>query len=180
MATEQTKPIHFKSLTGIRAIAAIMIFVYHNRKYWKNDLHPEIFRFCNELNLGVQLFFVLSGFLITTILMQEWKKTGKISFKQFYLRRALRILPALFLLLLVCCLYALTQSKIDAMTTLKSVAATLFYVANWYIALNIGISGPLTHTWSLSVEEQFYTVLPIFLSIILWLKLNKRLFKPNY
>ena len=60
----QTNKNHFKALTGIRAIAAIMIFVFHNRKYWKNDLHPEIFRFCNELNLGVQLFFVLSGFLI--------------------------------------------------------------------------------------------------------------------
>ena len=97
MATEQTKPIHFKSLTGIRAIAAIMIFVYHNRKYWKNDLHPEIFRFCNELNLGVQLFFVLSGFLIAksygTKPLQSFN-----AYKRYALQRILRIMPLYWLL----------------------------------------------------------------------------------
>lgn len=150
------------SFDGIRGLFMIVVMICHAQ-----------LTFIPGGKLSMSVFFVLSGFLITAILMQEWKKTGTISFKQFYLRRALRILPALFALLLVCCLYALAQSKIEAMTTLKSVAATLFYVANWYIALNIGISGPLTHTWSLSVEEQFYTVLPIFLSIILLLKLKR-------
>jgi peptidoglycan/LPS O-acetylase OafA/YrhL len=150
------------SLDGLRALCILVIMLYHARQ----TLIPG-----GKLSLSV--FFILSGFLITALLMQEWNRTGRISFKQFYLRRALRILPALFALLFVCCLYALTQPKNDAIDTYKSVAATLFYVANWYIAFDMGDLGPLTHTWSLSVEEQFYTILPIFLGLILWLKLKK-------
>lgn len=151
------------SLDGIRGLFMLVVMICHAQ-----------LKFIPGGKLSMSVFFVLSGFLITALLMQEWKRTGKISFKQFYYRRALRILPALFALLLVCSLYALTQERNDAIASFKSIAATLFYVANWYIALNIGNSGPLTHTWSLSVEEQFYTVLPIFLTVLLCLKLKKR------
>ena len=97
MLAAQTKPTYFKSLTGIRAIAAIMIFVYHNRKYWKNDLHPELLRLCNEFNLGVQLFFVLSGFLIAKSYgTKPLQSFG--TFKRYFTQRIMRIMPLYWLL----------------------------------------------------------------------------------
>jgi peptidoglycan/LPS O-acetylase OafA/YrhL len=98
MISLSIKPTYYKSLTGIRAIAAIMIFVYHNRKYWKDILHPELLRLFNEFNLGVQLFFVLSGFLIA-------KSYGALplqsfySFRRYYALRIIRIIPLYWLIL---------------------------------------------------------------------------------
>jgi peptidoglycan/LPS O-acetylase OafA/YrhL len=150
------------SLDGIRALSILVVMVCHSGL----TLIPGGV-------LGMSVFFVLSGFLITALLMQEWNRTGSISLKQFYYRRALRLLPALFALLFVCCLYGLIKSKDEAIAIYMSVAATLFYVTNWISAFSHADLGPLAHTWSLSVEEQFYMLFPLVLSVLLWLKLKR-------
>jgi peptidoglycan/LPS O-acetylase OafA/YrhL len=118
--------------------------------------------------LGVDLFFVLSGFLITTLLLEERDQTGGISFRRFYIRRARRLLPALAGLLVVVLLgapagYGLTR-------TLGFVAVSAGYVANLATVVHHGTlmsSTPVAHLWSLSEEEQFYLVWPALLLILL-------------
>ncbi|MBI4658323.1 MAG: acyltransferase [Verrucomicrobia bacterium] len=113
--------------------------------------------------IGVDLFFVLSGFLITALLTEEWENSGTISLRRFYRRRALRLLPALVVLLLACCLYAAcVQSPEKARTTYRETIWVLFYFANWMLAAEQAV-GSLDHAWSLSVEEQFYLVWPAVL-----------------
>ena len=115
--------------------------------------------------LGVDVFFTLSGFLITAVLLQEWSKTGSIDFKNFYARRALRLLPALSLLLLSS---LLPLNPIPATERVKAALIALFYSVNWFRAFvpDFHMAG-LGHTWSLSVEEQFYLLWPITLVIVL-------------
>lgn len=155
MTSTPTKPTYYKSLTGIRAIAAIMIFVYHNRKYWKNILHPELFRFFNEFNLGVQLFFVLSGFLIA-------KSYGALpiqsfyAFRRYYIQRIIRIMPLYWLLLTL----FYTDSKFGK-----------FHFSIPHYLLFHGFSSKLSldaisQSWSLSIEMTFYAFAP-FLMLLL-------------
>ncbi len=123
--------------------------------------------------LGVDVFFVLSGFLITTLLAEEWGKYGSISFKRFYLRRALRLLPALFALLLICGGVALFAKSGTAAKALgQEILVTLCYLANWP-ALHGVFMPTLGHTWSLSLEEQFYIIWPVLLFVMLRLGLPR-------
>lgn len=126
--------------------------------------------------IGVDIFFVLSGFLITTLLVEEWDRTGSISLRRFYLRRALRLLPALAGLLAAICLYAaLFQPSDQAGQTYLGAFATFFYVANWAMIFEFtsGLFG-LSHAWSLSVEEQFYLLWPPLLATLFLLRLDYR------
>ena len=125
--------------------------------------------------IGVDIFFVLSGFLITTILVQSHRSDLRIALKDFYVRRAFRLLPALSVLALFCVGYALLiQAGDKTVDTLKGVGYTILYVANWaQVPPNPPGIGPLSHAWSLSVEEQFYIVWPIFLMALL--KLRRKL-----
>ena len=110
---------------------------------------------------GVDLFFVLSGFLITCLLLEEWQATNHISLKAFYARRALRLLPALVALLVAYIGYgALAHSHRAFLLDVKHALTTLFYTMNWattYYTENIVF---LRHAWSLSIEEQFYLLWP--------------------
>lgn len=122
--------------------------------------------------IGVDLFFVLSGFLITSLLLEERAVKGRIAFGAFYMRRALRLLPALlFLLLLFCLASTVLTSPADARENYLASLAALFYVGNWVLGLGQGgnyeLMGALAHTWSLSVEEQFYLVWPPLLALVL-------------
>jgi peptidoglycan/LPS O-acetylase OafA/YrhL len=118
--------------------------------------------------LGVDIFFVLSGFLITSLLLTEWSETGTVSFRRFYERRARRLLPGLFLLLLLVAAYAQWFAESDTLSTLRGDAlSTILYVANWRFIfsgqsyfVHFGPPSPLLHTWSLAVEEQFYLAWP--------------------
>lgn len=118
--------------------------------------------------IGVDMFFVLSGFLITCLLLEEWKTRQRISLQAFYARRALRLLPALFALLIAAIIYSgIVESRRNFILELKHVLAALFYCMNWvaiYSRENILL---LRHTWSLSVEEQFYLVWPLLLLLLL-------------
>ncbi len=123
--------------------------------------------------LGVDLFFVISGFLITTLLLAEIERAGRIRYGQFYLRRAKRLLPALLLMLVGTLALAGVVARDVAHQTLLDLPGALFYISNWW-ALGqeqsyfdlIGRGNMLGHLWSLAVEEQFYLLWPVILGII--------------
>ena len=118
--------------------------------------------------LGVDLFFVLSGFLITTLLLEEWRDTGRIALGAFYARRALRLLPALVLLLAV--LLAVSAAREPAAEFSKmarAAAIVFFYSSNWFLVARQFPRDELSHAWSLSIEEQFYIVWPLLLLLLL-------------
>jgi peptidoglycan/LPS O-acetylase OafA/YrhL len=125
--------------------------------------------------LGVDVFFVLSGFLVTSLLVAERARTGTLRLRRFWARRARRLLPALFVLLVAVCLYSRWVSSGIAPQQLRGdTLSTLAYVANWhYIAsgqnyfVRFGAPSPLLHTWSLAVEEQFYWIWPLVVLAVL-------------
>ena len=126
--------------------------------------------------LGVEAFFVLSGFLITSLLVAEWRRTHTIALGAFWARRARRLLPALFLMVAVVGLYYAVAGPMDAVPDLKGAGlSTLLYTGNWhqistgtsYFAASGPVS-PLKHTWSLAIEEQFYLFWPVLLVGVFW------------
>jgi len=147
------------SLDGIRAIAVVAVLIFHGSSLWL----PGGF-------LGVDVFFVLSGFLITSILLREVETTGKLNFKQFYLRRARRLLPALFAVLIATAIIAMVFAHDAAARVQSDIFASLAYITNWANIWSgqsyfdaIGRPPLLQHLWSLAVEEQFYLVWPTVL-----------------
>ncbi|WP_084105399.1 acyltransferase family protein [Demequina sp. NBRC 110056] len=158
----RSTPRRIRGLDGLRAIAVAAVVVYH----LGTGALPGGF-------LGVDVFFVVSGFLITTLLMAERSRRGSISFGQFYLRRARRLMPALLVTLAGTALLVATVAR-DAIEGFRgNVAAALLYVSNWwYIAQDesyfelIGRGNMLAHLWSLAVEEQFYLVWPAVVALI--------------
>ncbi len=148
---------HRPALDGIRGLAILLVFLSHA------SLQSMGGGF-----VGVDLFFVLSGFLITALLLEEWRDTGRISLKSFYARRAIRLLPALVLMLITVVLVSsLIEPRWKTAQFRTSGWMTLLYVANWFTVERKFPSPELAHTWSLSVEEQFYIVWPIILSLLL-------------
>ena len=150
------------ALDGLRAIAVLLVMAQH-------------LGYVHAGGLGVDIFFVLSGYLITAILISEFSVTGTVSLKKFYARRALRILPAVILLLLVIniCVSIFQPHKQASAVRWDSLGA-LFYIANWLRAFghDIGILGNL---WSLSIEEQFYLFWPLTLVFLLSRRLKSNL-----
>lgn len=142
-------------LDGLRGAAVLLVMLMHT------DLVHNGF-------IGVDLFFGLSGFLITVLLLEEWDRSHRISFRRFYERRARRLLPALVLvlcLLLVvdACCYRLTGWSLEAKTL-----TSLLFVNNWVAGLGGAHDlGSLTPTWSLAQEEQFYLIWPLTLWLLL-------------
>jgi peptidoglycan/LPS O-acetylase OafA/YrhL len=137
-------------LDGLRGIAILLVMADHSGIVVASGAGDQ----------GVTIFFVLSGFLITTLLMEERARYGRVSLRRFYWRRALRLLPALAVLLLVVVAVMGVAGRADEIA--GDVLPALFYVMNWTIVAgnNPGIVG---HTWSLSVEEQFYLAWPLVL-----------------
>jgi peptidoglycan/LPS O-acetylase OafA/YrhL len=151
--TEQRAP----GLDGIRGAAVAAIVAYH-------------LGLCDGGLLSVSVFFALSGYLITSILLSSWRKRGVLDLKTFWLRRARRLLPALFMLLPVVLFAASFARKTKLATFSRQAVAALFYMANWatiargdtYFNRFSG-PGPFDHLWSLAIEEQFYAVWPLVL-----------------
>jgi peptidoglycan/LPS O-acetylase OafA/YrhL len=141
------------SLDGFRAVAITSVILYH---FW-GGLFPGGW-------LGVDLFLVLSGFLITKTLTQELKSNGKIQFWKFYVRRSLRLSPAFACLILFELCYAMCSN--NTLEILKAVGFSASYLMNWNRAFVWGPQAALGHTWSLAMEEQFYLVWPFFLLLI--------------
>ncbi len=151
------------ALDGLRALAVLAVMLLHAGS-----------RFTPAGGLGVDVFFVISGYLITSLLLKEWDATGAISLQHFYLRRALRLFPALFALLAVWCVYAaLAQSPVEARESYKFSLAAIFYYVNWLRAFGVANHAALGHTWSLSIEEQFYLLWPALLYVGLKLGVSR-------
>ena len=118
--------------------------------------------------MGVDIFFVLSGFLITSLLLEEWRRTQEIRLRDFYFRRGLRLLPALFAFLLFLQGYTLLWMRGDPFWQMeKASLAVLAYIGNWMRAFDLLDMRVLSHTWSLSIEEQFYLLWPVLLLVML-------------
>ena len=155
-------------LDGLRGVAILLVMYLH---FESEPLLPGGF-------LGVNMFFVLSGFLITTLLLEEWRDTGRISLRRFYARRALRLLPVAFTFFAVYLLVVVAfghTAFIDLRITEAAIPllAAVLYVFNW--VAYAGLSGPTNgHLWSLAVEEQFYVVWPGILLLLLSLGVGRR------
>jgi peptidoglycan/LPS O-acetylase OafA/YrhL len=157
-----------RSLDGMRAFAILLVMLLHTQA-----MANEPWPYFMGGYTGVDIFFVLSGFLITSLLLREWSAAGSINLKNFYMRRGLRLLPALVFALLTLAV-AVKVFGLYLHVTTKTVLAALFYVSNWVLALDLMDLGALHHTWSLSIEEQFYLCWPLLLVAMLRARLRPR------
>lgn len=155
---------HRPELDGIRGISILLVLCLHLTPAWLPGGY-----------FGVDIFFVLSGLLITSLLLQEWARRNSISLKDFYVRRALRLGPALATFLLLVGAYACVfLDKGNARGMYLGIVLTLSYISNWVMAFKPDfLPGLLAITWSLAVEEQFYLVWPLILSLLLTIKPNR-------
>ena len=152
------KRIH--SIDGLRAFAIALVLLQHLYSSKTIPALNYLWRFELLGDIGVRVFFVISGFLITTLLHREHARTGGMDIRAFYLRRALRILPAYyFLLFVVAAGVALDLQPFS----LRELLGPAFFLTNY-----IGSPWALGHTWSLAVEEQFYLLWPILLVTLGW------------
>lgn len=147
-------PARLPGLDGLRAIAVIAVLLFHADFYWARGGY-----------LGVDLFFVISGFLITGLIARETDATGRFDLRNFYWRRARRLFPACWLMIAVVVIVAAVVAR-DALPRLRTDAiASFFYVSNWELLRHqvsyfeaIGRPPLLLHLWSLAIEEQFYII----------------------
>jgi peptidoglycan/LPS O-acetylase OafA/YrhL len=160
---------YITGLDGLRAIAVLAVIAYHLNFDWV----------AGGL-LGVTVFFVLSGYLITDLLISEFVTTDRINFKTFWIRRARRLLPAMFTMLLVVITWVtiFEQTMLDELE--KDTVAAVLYVSNWWYIFqdlsyfeSFGPPSLLTHFWSLAVEEQFYILWPLLIVLVLKLKVKE-------
>jgi peptidoglycan/LPS O-acetylase OafA/YrhL len=154
---------YWPSFDGLRAVAITLVFLFH---VWP-PLVPGG-------GTGVDAFFVLSAFLITYLLVREHERSGRIRLGRFYARRALRLLPVLFVVAPVAA--AVAWAAIPAMRSdiLPAMGSTLLYYANFRAAAHPGHMAVFLPTWSLSTEEQFYLVWPTLLVVLMWARLRGR------
>ena len=145
------------ALDGMRGIAILAVLAVHTH-------HVFGWSILRGGNVGVDIFFVLSGFLITALLLEEWQSNGDISLKAFYWRRVLRLVPALLLVLASLYLFAnVFLTGAEAADTTRSIPVAFFYASDFALAFFQLRLGALQHTWSLAIEEHFYLVWPLFL-----------------
>lgn len=156
-----TKSRYIPALDGLRAFAVLAVIAYHLGMQWA----PGGL-------LGVTVFFVLSGYLITSLLLIEWDNTNTINLPQFWLRRVRRLMPAIVLVIL-CTAALCTLLDHSLLTKLREdMWAALLWVTNWWYIFQdvsyfdaLGAPSPLTHFWSLAIEEQFYLIWPVVLLV---------------
>jgi peptidoglycan/LPS O-acetylase OafA/YrhL len=149
---------YLPALDGVRAVAVAAVLLFHGGVRWASGGF-----------LGVDVFFALSGFLITSLLLHEVQTSGTVRLRAFWARRARRLLPALVAVVIVVCLYAANgvDPTVRARVPGDAIGA-LLYFANWHFAFTgnsyfdrTALPSPLQHTWSLGIEEQFYAVWPV-------------------
>ncbi|KNX37263.1 hypothetical protein VV01_09085 [Luteipulveratus halotolerans] len=164
------------ALDGLRAVSVVTIMLFHVPVSWVQGGY-----------WSVNVFFVVSGYLITGLLLKEYAKWGNIDLVGFYLRRARRLLPALLVMLVVVAL--VTPRIMDNQTpgTIKGDGiAALFYVANWRMIITgqsyfeqFGSPSPFRHTWTLGIEEQYYLIFPLLLIVLLHVFTRRRSWGPT-
>src|SRR5271155_2944108 len=159
----QTRIPFRPDVEGLRALAVVLVIASHAGL----PLLQGGF-------VGVDVFFVLSGYLITSLLTEEIFSSGSVNFARFYARRARRLLPAAITMVLgVCGAEAIVMNPLTQVRVLKAAFATLLYSSNLYFAFlklqyfdQYSATNPLLHTWSLAVEEQFYLIWPVLLLLL--------------
>ena len=152
------KPHYLPGLDGLRAIAVIGIIIYHLNTKWLSGGF-----------LGVDTFFVISGYLITSLLLSEYYRNNSINLVNFWLRRFKRLIPAMMFVVTVVLIYTLLFKPELIISIKHDAIAALFYVSNWWYIIqdvdyfNQFAVAPLKHLWSLAIEEQFYLFFPFIL-----------------
>ncbi len=153
---------YLPGLDGMRAFAVVAVMIYHANHNWLGGGF-----------LGVEVFFVISGYLITLLLIGEDERKGFVDLKQFWVRRGRRLLPALIVVLAAVAVYMALFDRGPMGRTRGDFVAGLFYGSNWYQVFvgqgytAAGAFAPLRHLWSLAVEEQFYLLWPLIMVGIL-------------
>lgn len=158
---DQAKKRYIPGIDGLRAISVLAVIAYHlDLKWAQGGL------------LGVGVFFVLSGYLITDQLLMEWKWNKDVSVWSFWMRRFRRLLPAMLCMLLLVALWLIITDPARLLSLRGDFISSIVYVNNWYLIFHevsyferFGPASPIGHLWSLSIEEQFYVVWPIALLI---------------
>ena len=175
-ATDQQTPARPKSryipaLDGLRTLAVVAVVLYHLNLTWAQGGL-----------LGVTIFFVLSGYLITRLLLNEVAKTGRIDLKSFWIRRIRRLVPAVVTVVVVTCALCTVFNHVMLTKMRPDILPSLLFFNNWWqIAQDVsyfnalGDPSPLTHFWSLAIEEQFYLVWPP----LLFAMVSMHVSKPN-
>jgi peptidoglycan/LPS O-acetylase OafA/YrhL len=161
---------YMPGLDGLRAIAVLAVIAYHEQLGWASGGL-----------LGVGVFFTLSGYLITGLLLGQWSADGRMQLGDFWRRRARRLLPALFVMLTVVTAWVTIADRARLASLRGAVTAAATYSSNWYLIVQnqsyfarFAPPAPLDHLWSLAVEEQFYLVWPALLLIgLFWLRSRK-------
>lgn len=162
---------YIKGIDGLRAIAVLMVFAYHLKlPFAKGGL------------LGVTVFFVISGFLITRILVSEIESTDTINLKNFWIKRIRRLLPAVLTMAAVLIFATAVFNRVLFTKACQDLASAVFCYNNWHQIFNqvsyfenAGAPSPLTHCWSLAIEAQFYLVYPLLLLVLSRFENRKRL-----
>ncbi len=177
---KKTKTVYFENLNALRGIAFIIVFLYHFFGYMSNgSKNGMVTSLIMKGHLGVNLFFVLSGFLITYLLLTEKEETGKINILFFYMRRVLRIWPLYILVLIMgFFVYPLITHEFHISTLKDHLAYYIGFLGNFDRIRSgfVGIGNDnLGVLWSVAVEEQFYLFWPVILSIV-----NKKWYLPLF
>ena len=168
-------PTHRPALDGIRMVAVVSVLLYHGLVGWSRGGF-----------LGVDVFFVLSGYLITTLLVDEWQRWGSIDLVAFYRRRARRLLPALVLVVVAVAVWAWRVAEPTRLGSIRGDGiASLLYVANWRFVIvktsyfdQYSDPSPFRHMWSLAIEEQYYVLFPLVVMGLLALSRRRRWLLP--
>ncbi|MFN8498255.1 MAG: acyltransferase family protein [Anaerolineae bacterium] len=156
---------YLPGLDGLRAVAVLAVIAYHADMGWLSGGF-----------LGVEVFFVISGYLITALLAAEWEQRDRIDLKSFWLRRARRLLPAVFVLIAAVLTITVLFLPDEVASLRGDAAAAIAYVTNWWLIISqksyfeaVGRPSLLRHLWSLAVEEQFYLFWPLIMAGMLGL-----------
>lgn len=160
---------YIPALDGIRTLAVVAVVFYHLNFSWAQGGF-----------LGVTIFFVLSGYLITRLLIAEFEQSDRIDLKSFWVRRVRRLVPATITLIIVVALLCTLFNHVMLTKMRPDILPSLFFFNNWWqIAQNVsyfdalGDPSPLTHFWSLAIEEQFYVIWPLLLLALLKLRVKR-------
>jgi peptidoglycan/LPS O-acetylase OafA/YrhL len=151
---------------GLRGVAILMVIVLH--------AFSAKHRWLGGGALGVDLFFVLSGFLITTLLLEEWDQRGRVAVGAFYARRIRRLFPALVVLVVATAIVEAASESVRPRWIVGFLVVRLTYFANLLAAFGGGVGAGFNHLWSLAQEEQFYALWPIALVVVLRCKRSHR------
>ena len=170
-ATARPKSRYIPALDGLRTLAVVAVVLYHLNLTWAQGGL-----------LGVTIFFVLSGYLITRLLLNEVARTGRIDLKSFWIRRIRRLVPAVVTVVFVTCALCTIFNHVMLTKMRPDILPSLLFFNNWWqIAQNVsyfnalGDPSPLTHFWSLAIEEQFYLIWPP----LLFAMVSMHVSKPN-